>query len=50
MDKFVKLGQDMVLLWDKYHPMYLSGIWNTLRLALRRHGDWLFHRPSCAAF
>lgn len=33
MDKFVKLGQDMVLLWDKYHPMYLSGIWNTLRLA-----------------
>ena len=33
MNKFVKLGQDMVLLWDKYHPMYLSGIWNTLRLA-----------------
>ena len=33
MDKFVKLGQDMVLLWDKYHIMYLSGIANTLGLA-----------------
>ena len=33
MDKFVKLGQDMVLLWDKYHTMYLSGIANTLGLA-----------------
>ena len=33
MDKFVKLGQDMALLWDKYHTMYLSGIWSTLRLA-----------------
>ena len=34
MDKFVKLGQDMALLMDKYHPMYMSGIWNTLKLAL----------------
>ena len=33
MDKFVKLGQDMVLLWGKYHTMYLSGIANTLGLA-----------------
>ena len=33
MDKFVKLGQDMALLMDKYRPMYMSGIWNTLRLA-----------------
>ncbi len=33
MDKFVKLGQDMALLWAKYRPMYLSGIWSTLRLA-----------------
>ncbi len=33
MDKFVKLGQDIVLLWDKYHTMYLSGIANTLGLA-----------------
>lgn len=33
MDKFVKLGQDMALLMDKYRPMYMSGIWNTLKLA-----------------
>lgn len=34
MDKLVKLGQDIVLLWSKYHPMYLNGIKNTLILAL----------------
>ena len=34
MDKLVKLGQDIVLLWSKYHPMYLAGIKNTLILAL----------------
>ena len=34
MDKLVKLCQDVVLLWSKYRPMYLSGIWNTLALAL----------------
>ena len=34
MDKFVKLGQDMVLLWSKYHGMYLDGVKNTLILAL----------------
>ena len=34
MDKFVKLGQDMVLLWSKYQVMYWAGIWNTLKLAL----------------
>lgn len=33
MDKFVKLGQDMVLLWNKYKVMYWAGIWNTLKLA-----------------
>ena len=33
MDKFVKLGQDMVLLWSKYKGMYWAGIWNTLKLA-----------------
>ena len=33
MDKFVKLGQDMVLLWSKYKVMYWAGIWNTLKLA-----------------
>ena len=34
MDKLVKLGQDVVLLWSKYWPMYLGGIRNTLILAL----------------
>ena len=33
MDKFVKLGQDIVLLWSKYKVMYWAGIWNTLKLA-----------------
>lgn len=33
MDKFVKLGQDMVLLWSKYKVMYWAGICNTLKLA-----------------
>ncbi len=34
MDKLIELGQDMVLLWSTYKPMYLSGVWNTLLLAL----------------
>ena len=34
MDKLVKLGQDMALLWGKYRPMYLNGLKNTLILAL----------------
>ena len=34
MDKLVKLGQDMALLWSKYWPMYMSGVKNTLILAL----------------
>ena len=34
MDKLVKLGQDMVLLWQTYKPMYMNGIWSTLGLAL----------------
>ncbi|WP_295865203.1 amino acid ABC transporter permease [uncultured Oscillibacter sp.] len=33
MDKLMELGQDMALLLVKYRPMYLSGIWNTLKLA-----------------
>jgi len=37
MDKFVKLGQDMVLLWSKYKVMYWAGIWNTLKLAFSPH-------------
>ena len=34
MDKLVKLGQDMALLWENYYPRYLDGIKNTLILAL----------------
>ena len=34
MDKLIKLGQDIVLLWSKYWPMYMSGVKNTLILAL----------------
>ena len=34
MDKLVKLGQDIVLLWSKCWPMYMSGVKNTLILAL----------------
>ena len=34
MDKFVKLTEDIALLWSKYHPMYWAGIKNTLILAL----------------
>ena len=33
MDKLMELGQDMALLLVKYRSMYLSGIWNTLKLA-----------------
>lgn len=34
MDRLVKLGQDIVLLWENYHSAYLTGIWNTLILAV----------------
>jgi len=34
MDKFIQLGQDMAKLWSNYRGMYLSGMWNTLLLAL----------------
>ena len=34
MDKLTKLCQDVVLLWDKYHVLYLNGVKNTLVLAL----------------
>ena len=34
MDKFTKLFQDIVLLCEKYYPVYLNGILNTLLLAL----------------
>ncbi len=34
MNKLTALVQDVFLLWDKYRPMYISGIQNTLILAL----------------
>ena len=34
MDKLVKLCQDVVQLWSKYWPMYMSGVKSTLILAL----------------
>ena len=34
MDKLAKLMQDIAILWDKYHPMYLRGMLSTLGLAL----------------
>ena len=34
MERFVKLGQDMVLLWQNYHQGYLNGIRSTLILAV----------------
>lgn len=34
MDKLIKLGSDMVLLWENYWPAYLGGMVNTLILAL----------------
>jgi len=33
MDKVIKLGQDIVLLWKNYGSAYLDGVWNTLALA-----------------
>ncbi len=34
MNKLIELCQDVVLLWEKYHTMYLNGVVNTLVLAL----------------
>lgn len=34
MNPFVTLGQDIVKLWNEYAGMYISGIWNTISLAL----------------
>ena len=34
MDKLIKLGHDMVLLWENYWPAYLGGVRSTLVLAL----------------
>ncbi len=34
MNTFVTLGQDIATLWNEYSGMYLSGIWNTVVLAV----------------
>ena len=34
MEKLMELVQDVAVLWSKYHPMYLSGIKNTIILAV----------------
>ena len=34
MNIFVKLGQDIVRLWDEFGSLYLSGVWNTISLAV----------------
>ena len=34
MDKLLELGQDIVVLWSKYSPMYWNGIKNTIILAI----------------
>ncbi len=34
MNKFAQLASDIAKLWTGYHELYLSGIWNTLLLAL----------------
>ena len=34
MSKLIELMQDVAVLWDKYHVMYLNGVKNTLILAL----------------
>ena len=34
MNIFVKLGQDIVRLWEEFGGLYLSGVWNTISLAV----------------
>lgn len=34
MERFIRLLEDMAKLWNKYQPMYLNGVKNTLLLAL----------------
>ena len=34
MERVLALGQDMALLWTRYAPLYLSGVVNTLLLAV----------------
>ena len=34
MNIFAKLGQDIARLWNEYAGLYLSGVWNTISLAV----------------
>ena len=34
MNIFVKLGNDIVKLWNEYAGLYLNGVWNTISLAV----------------
>ncbi len=34
MNVFVQLGQDVVRLWNEYAGLYLSGVWNTIHMAV----------------
>ncbi len=34
MNIFAKLGQDIVRLWNEYAGLYLSGVWNTIHIAV----------------
>ncbi len=34
MNVFVKLGQDIAKLWERYASLYLNGVWNTITLAV----------------
>ena len=34
MNIFVKLGHDIVRLWNEYSGLYLNGVWNTISLAV----------------
>ena len=34
MDRLIKLGSDIMLLWENYGSAYLGGMWSTLLLAL----------------
>ena len=38
MERVLALGQDMALLWTRYAPLYLSGVVNTLLLAVAATG------------
>ena len=55
MERVLALGQDMALLWARYAPLYLSGVVNTLLLAVAATvlgcliglACGLLNRPAC---